>query len=118
MRKQSKRLILSITALLNITGCSTYPSKFKCGDARGLGCQMLATVDHQITTGEIEEVYVDKKLNCKGINCKQNSKTLPQLATGEVLAVRLEDPDKDDEVIMINDQINDHGDGKYLLIKE
>lgn len=55
--------------LVSLVGCSTYPSKFKCGDARGLGCTMLREVDAQIDSGQIEEAYKGAK-KCRFGNCK------------------------------------------------
>ena len=63
-----------ILALFSISSCSTYPNKFKCGDARGLGCTMLHEVDKQIDSGQITEVYKDKK--CRGKKC--SSKTIDE----------------------------------------
>jgi len=60
--------ILLLLVVLSVASCSTYPSKFKCGDARGLGCTMLAEVDKQIDSGKIAEAYKDKK-SCRGNNC-------------------------------------------------
>lgn len=60
--------ILLLLISFNLVSCSTYPSKFKCGDAKGLGCTMLAEVDKQIDSGKIAEVYQDKA-KCKGKNC-------------------------------------------------
>ena len=61
------RMLMPIIALVSISGCSTYPNKFKCGDARGLGCTMLHEVDKQIDSGQIAEVYARKK--CRGKKC-------------------------------------------------
>ena len=65
------KILTSILVLLTISGCSTYPNKFKCGDARGLGCTMLHEVDKQIDSGQIDEAYKDKNKdkNCHGTNC-------------------------------------------------
>lgn len=67
MVKYSK-MILSI-ALISLSGCSTYPSRFQCGDAKGLGCTMLSEVDRQIDSGEIERIYEELPLNCHGKTC-------------------------------------------------
>ncbi|MDP5020680.1 MAG: hypothetical protein NWP91_02970 [Rickettsiaceae bacterium] len=58
--------------VISLAGCSTYPNKFKCGDARGLGCTMLRDVDAQIDSGKIEEAYAPKK-KCRGGKCHENS---------------------------------------------
>ena len=59
--------ILTLIVSLSVTSCSTYPNKFKCGDAKGLGCTMLSEVDRQIDSGKIEQVYKEKK--CKRGRC-------------------------------------------------
>ena len=71
MEIKSKINQLSTLLLISFTiaSCSTYPSKFKCGDAKGLGCTMLSEVDRQIDSGKIEQVY--KK--CKGSKCNSLS---------------------------------------------
>lgn len=55
--------------LIGTSGCSTYPNKFKCGDARGLGCTMLRDVDKQIDSGQIEQAYKKKAGKCRGRRC-------------------------------------------------
>lgn len=62
------RAMVMLLAVFSISACSTYPGKFKCGDAKGLGCTMLAEVDKQIDSGKIAEAYKDKK-KCRGSNC-------------------------------------------------
>lgn len=66
------QFILVLFSVVCISGCSTYPSKFKCGNAKGLGCTMLSEIDRQITSGQIEEVYKDNKKRCRGRNCYSN----------------------------------------------
>jgi hypothetical protein len=68
------RAITLLLAIFSISACSTYPNKFKCGDAKGLGCTMLAEVDRQIDNGKIEEVYQDKK--CQRGHCKTSNTNL------------------------------------------
>ena len=68
------RAITLLLAIFSMSACSTYPNKFKCGDAKGLGCTMLAEVDRQIDNGKIEEVYQDKK--CKRGHCKTSNTNL------------------------------------------
>lgn len=68
----TKRLLQTIMMLIvgvSIVSCSTYPSRFKCGDAKGLGCTMLHEVDAQIDSGQIEEVYKVKNKKCSGRKC-------------------------------------------------
>lgn len=69
--KETSKTISIIFTLISLVGCSTYPTKFKCGDARGVGCTMLSEIDRQITSGQIEEAYKDKK-RCRGRNCYSN----------------------------------------------
>lgn len=63
--------ILVLFSMVCISSCSTYPSKFKCGNAKGLGCTMLSEIDRQITSGQIEEAYKDKR-RCRGRKCYSN----------------------------------------------
>lgn len=62
-------LIMILIASFSIASCSTYPSRFKCGDAKGLGCTMLHEVDAQIDSGQIEEAYTVKSKTKAG-KCK------------------------------------------------
>jgi hypothetical protein len=72
----SSSLLQAITTVAIVfllpQGCSTYPSKFKCGDAKGLGCTMLRDVDVQIDSGRIEEAYLDNK-KCSGSRCSAST---------------------------------------------
>jgi len=69
-KKRCKTTVVTLAfMLISLVGCSTYPNKFKCGDARGLGCTMLRDVDTQIDSGKIEEAYAPKK-KCKGRKCQ------------------------------------------------
>lgn len=61
--------IMILIASFSISSCSTYPNRFKCGDAKGLGCTMLHEVDSQIDSGQIEEAYKVKS-KTKGTKCK------------------------------------------------
>ena len=65
--KRTHAIVLLIVSL-SFVSCSTYPNKFKCGDAKGLGCTMLREVDKQIDSGKIAEAYKDKK-KCRGNKC-------------------------------------------------
>ena len=67
-KKNPKILLAIFYALIGLSGCSTYPNKFKCGDAKGLGCMMLRDVDTQIDSGQIEEAY-KKNNKCRGRSC-------------------------------------------------
>lgn len=64
MRITLKTTQLIILLSFVVAACSTYPNKFKCGDAKGLGCRMLSEIDAKIDSGEIEKVYEDKKKPC------------------------------------------------------
>ena len=66
--KRLSRAIILVLASISIVSCSTYPNKFKCGDAKGLGCTMLRDVDTQIDSGQIEEAY-KKNNKCRGRSC-------------------------------------------------
>jgi len=83
------KTILLLILLVIMGGCSTYPNKFKCDDARGLGCTMLNEVDKQIDSGEIKEAY--KKKKCKGRNCKNESLDEGLILKTEDKALKYED---------------------------
>ncbi|MDX1916440.1 MAG: hypothetical protein SFT68_00440 [Rickettsiaceae bacterium] len=61
---------LLLILLLCLSSCSTYSSKFACGDSRGAPCLMLRNIDKQIDSGEIEKAYAVKSI---GITCKKES---------------------------------------------
>jgi hypothetical protein len=65
---KNKTVSVMALALVFLSGCSTYPNKFKCGDAKGLGCTMVRDVDTQIKSGQIDEAYKTKR-NCRGNHC-------------------------------------------------
>ena len=62
------KALCKLITLFTLCGCSTYPGKFKCFDTKGLDCTMLFTVDTQIKSGEIEEVYQGDQRRKKGCN--------------------------------------------------
>lgn len=66
-----------VLALVFLSGCSTYPNKFKCGDAKGLGCTMLRDVDTQIKSGQIDEAYKTNK-SCRGNHCVSSDSNLKE----------------------------------------
>ena len=74
---------------LSIVSCSTYPNKFKCDDARGLGCTMLSAVDKQIDSGQIAEAY--KKKKCSRGGCKNEPLDDGLILKREDKAARYED---------------------------
>lgn len=76
-KQHSKILATILFALIVLSGCSTYPNKFKCGDARGLGCTMLRDVDTQIDSGKIEEAYKKEK-KCRARKCSAKASTSDQ----------------------------------------
>lgn len=97
MGQVMKNLIVIILAIFSVSACSTYPSKFKCGEAKGLGCHRLSDIDKQITSGEIEQVYLDKNSKkCRGLFCKKSSadSDLPFLSKGKAIRVKMEDSDE------------------------
>lgn len=57
-------LAMMIIAISTLTSCSSYSSKFICPNAKGLNCEMLRSVDHKITTGEIDKFYICKSKKC------------------------------------------------------
>lgn len=91
-----KVLLGIICSSFCLVSCSTYPSKFKCGDARGLGCTMLSEIDKQINNGKIVEAYKEKK--CKTDYCQNQEDTLTLRNSG-------------DSVIYIKDSINKNDNG-------
>lgn len=95
------RFALIVIASFALSACSTYKSKFRCGEATGLSCMMLSEINRQISSGEIEEVEKQKK--CKGRNCKAKSrnKSLPKLKQDHRLELLLMDdsPNEEDEII-------------------
>lgn len=62
-------LVLALLASLILSGCSTYNTKFACGDARGANCMSMDRVDRMISNGQIEE-YTQQKQKCRGRKCK------------------------------------------------
>ncbi len=62
-------LALAMLASLFLSGCSTYNTKFACGDARGANCMSMDRVDRMISNGQIEE-YTQQKQKCRGRKCK------------------------------------------------
>jgi hypothetical protein len=59
--KFNRQILITTCLLFTTASCSTYPSKFICGDAKGLGCTMLRDVNNQIDSGEIKKVYEESK---------------------------------------------------------
>ncbi len=62
-------LVLALLVSLILSGCSTYNTKFACGDARGANCMSMDRVDRMISNGQIEE-YTQQKQKCRGRKCK------------------------------------------------
>jgi hypothetical protein len=106
-RDKKPALTLSLMALLLLSSCSTYSGKFACGDSKGANCVMLSEVDKRIDSGEIEEVYKEKK--CSGDKCKSRSKeeAEPSLKSFENLrALIIEDKEESDQI-----------EGQYIILK-
>ncbi len=106
-----RSLIIIIMANLSLVSCSTYPSKFKCGDAKGLGCTMLSEVDRQIDNGQIEEAYLEGRQNCSGGRCKrlEKSQAMPKVKQSNITKIYLQENGLERP---------QYQDGNYLYIKE
>lgn len=63
-----QKVVVGVMAILTLSSCSTYSSKFACSDARGLPCEMLRIVDKKIDSGEIDKVY---RKSCNGKKCEE-----------------------------------------------
>lgn len=102
MGQVMKNLIVIIIAVFSVSACSTYPSKFKCGEAKGLGCHRLSDIDKQITSGEIEQIYLKQvylnknSKKCRGLFCKKSSadSDLPALSQGKAIRVKMQGSDE------------------------
>jgi len=100
MGQVMKNLIVIILAVFSVSACSTYPSKFKCGEAQGLGCHRLSDIDKKITSGEIEQIYLNTEnknsKKCRGLFCKKSSadNDLPFLSKGKAIKVKMQDSDE------------------------
>lgn len=106
------QFILVVFTGVCLSGCSTYPSKFKCGDAKGLGCTMLSEIDRQITSGAIEEAYKDNKKTCRGRNCHNNKDeavNVPKLKAGHNTKMLTRTD---------NDDAYEYSDGQYVYFKD
>lgn len=111
MSKNSLIRILVVMGNIILVGCSTYPSKFKCGDARGLGCTMLSEVDKQINNGQIEEIYIQDRTKCPGNVCgKENhiAMEIPEVKAAGISRIYIE---RD------NGSLEEYRDGDYLYVK-
>ncbi|MGV2433274.1 MAG UNVERIFIED_CONTAM: hypothetical protein LVQ98_08525 [Rickettsiaceae bacterium] len=86
MHSRYRKFILLVSSLI-LTSCSTYPAKFKCGDARGLGCTMVREIDYKIDNGEVETAYKQKKRICK--NCPKDSSAILEPANDNKSKVTL-----------------------------
>jgi len=106
------KFTLVLLSAVCISGCSTYPSKFKCGNAQGLGCTMLSEIDRQITSGQIEEAYKDNKKRCRGRSCYSYLKeeiNVPKLKAGHNTKILTRADDED---------LYEYEDGEYLYIQD
>lgn len=105
------KFTLVLLSAVCISGCSTYPSKFKCGNAKGVGCTMLSEIDRQITSGQIEEAYKDKR-RCRGRKCYSNlgqEVDVPKLKARHNTKI-LTRADEED--------MYEYADGEYLYIQD
>lgn len=83
------RYLSWLIILVSLTSCGVYSTGFTCPDARGARCMMLSGVDQQVTSGEIETVYLGK---CRAGKCPaRNDTPARQVATGEVKVILVED---------------------------
>ena len=101
-------LTMILIASFSIASCSTYPSRFKCGDAKGLGCTMLHEVDAQIDSGQIEEAYKIKS-KTKDKKCKSGGLCLPEESDA---ALKLK---KRDKAGLYPDETSEHLENKDNL---
>lgn len=101
------KLVTSLMLTVFLNGCSVYSGKFTCGDSRGAPCVMLSEVDKKINSGEIVEIYKDRK--CKGGKCykDQNISSAP----------KLKDNQSRRALIIENKDESDHREGDYLYVK-
>ncbi len=83
--------ILLITMLFSLSACGVYGSSFTCRDASGLDCMPLSIVDQKINSGEIAEVELKERIQCKGRNCYVKSLTeKPDIKLNKVHKVKLQ----------------------------
>lgn len=105
--KASAKLASSLLLIALLTGCSTYSGKFTCGDSRGAPCVMLSEIDKKINSGEIVEVYKDKK--CKSGKCSKDLNSLSE--------PKLKDNQTHRALMIENKDEVDHREGDYLYVK-
>lgn len=77
-----KRIVVFSLLALHLNACSTYPSKFRCPETKGLGCTMLSEIDRKIDNGEIEEIYGGCCHECRGgknRKCKKGKCNYPKV---------------------------------------
>lgn len=93
--KTNNILLLAATSLA-LVSCSTYSTKFACGEGNGLPCEMLRTVDKKIDSGEIDKLYKEK---CKGKHCVNNFDEIVK-PKGDVIRAKLASPDSSEDVVI------------------
>lgn len=55
------KLIMLLFLAVILTGCSSYGGKFKSSPARGVYSIPVGQIDELITTGDIDEITIDRK---------------------------------------------------------
>lgn len=100
-----KQISIFILPLL-LSSCAVYSTGFNCPDSRGARCMMLSEVDRQIDSGEIEEVYLEKK--CKGKNCDAEINNVPKQLLREIHKVKIMNSGR---------ELSEYQDGDNLYIK-
>ncbi len=105
--KVGKYLLTYLVVSFLLSSCSTYSGQFICGDSRGAACTMLSEVDRKINSGEIEEIYKDKK--CRGNKCTKhlNKDAEPKLKLNQTHRA----------LIVEGEDEPDHREGEYLYVK-
>ncbi|WP_341756133.1 MULTISPECIES: hypothetical protein [unclassified Candidatus Tisiphia] len=83
--------VLLIIMLFSLSSCGVYGSSFTCRDASGLDCMPLSIVDQKINSGEITEVELKERTQCKGRKCYvKNLTEKPDIKINKVHKVKLQ----------------------------
>ena len=101
------KLAMSLMLSSFLNGCSAYSGKFLCGDSLGAPCVMLSEIDKQINSGEIVEVYKDRK--CNGSKCYKDRNISTK--------AKLKDNKTHRALIIENKDEIDYREGDYLYVK-
>lgn len=76
---QKRKYLFFVLALSSLTSCGVYSTGFTCPDARGARCMMLSGIDQQVTSGEIETVYLN---HCRAGKCPARLDTPARQVSG------------------------------------